>query len=262
MNTTALSFIIMVVASIAGIVYHEYGHMRAAKKNNITVKTFCIGFGKPLLHHRGKDGVTYGITPLLIGGYCSLDDEALNKSSLRVYVSVLLAGVIRNFIFGTILIVIGQLLIANGFVNPVTLFQNAMQCFLSLLSSFGDAIKNMLNLKTMASYGGFVSQMSETSTTISAASKTIKHVIGMSLMMGGLMNYMLFIFNVLPVPGLDGGQIAVRLVCNFCKKVFNRRIKQQIIMAVNFAVMAILCCYQGLILLFDVPLVRNLFLNL
>lgn len=261
MNTSTLSVIIMIVSCIVGIIYHEYGHLKAAKKHNIAVKTFCIGFGKPVIKYKGRDGITYGIAPLPLGGYCSLEDDELNSSSTRSYISVLLAGVIRNLLIGIFLIVIGQLFIV-GFVNPVVLFQNAISCFGQLFSTFTESFMDMFNIKKMASYGGFVSQMKSTGETFVAMSRGINHTIGLSLVMGGLINYMLAIFNALPVPGLDGGQVIIRLLCDFCKKVLNKEIRQNIVAAVNFFVVVALCAYQVVLLLLDVPAVQQFFLNL
>lgn len=262
MNTSTLSVIIMVVSCVVGIIYHEYGHLKAAKKHNITVKTFCIGFGKPVIKRKGKDGVTYGVGWLPLGGYCSLNDDELNNSSTRSYISVLLAGVVRNLIIGVLLIVIGQLFIVGKLVNPVMLFQNAVSCFGQLFSTFTESFMDMFNIKKMASYGGFVSQMTSTGETFVAISRGINHTIGLSLIMGGLMNYTLAIFNAIPIPGLDGGQVAIRLFCDFCKKVLNKEIRQNIVAAVNFFVVVVLCGYQAVLLLLDIPAVQQFFLNL
>lgn len=262
MSITALSCIIIITTSILGVLYHEYGHLKLAKRNQIAVNTFCIGFGKPFISRKGKDGTTYGIALFPLGGYCVLDNDALNKSPLHVYIYVLLAGIIRNIILGAVLIVVGQLFIAKGFISPVILIENAMKCFGDLLNSIGDTIKNMFSLQTMASSGGFVTQLADTSKTIAATSETISRAVGISFMMGGLINYMFAILNVLPVPGLDGGQVAVRLIHLFCKKVFHYEINQNIIGVINVAAIVVLSCYQGLLLLFDIPCVRDLFLIL
>mgnify|MGYP003294055299 CR=1 FL=1 len=257
-----VSAIIIVISVVIGILYHEYGHLKAAKKHQINVNTFCIGLGKPFLQRKGKDGVTYGVAPIPLGGYCSIDDAGLNKSSLRVYISVLAAGIIRNMILGTVLIIIGQIIVANRFVNPIVLFGNTVELFSTLLFGLGDTVANMLDLKEMAAYGGFVGQMENAGTTIVSMSNGVNHVIGMSIMMGGLMNYMLAIFNALPLPGLDGGQILARMITDFCRKVFHREINPNIIQLVNVISVAVICIYQGLILLFDIPWVRNIFINL
>lgn len=262
MSLSTLSVIIMVVSCIIGIIYHEYGHLKAAKKHGITVNTFCIGFGKPIIKRKGKDGVTYGVAPLPLGGYCSLEDDELNSSSTRAYISVLMAGVLRNLVIGILLIVIGQIFIIGGFANPLVLLQNAVNCLEQLITTFADGFMDMFNIKKMASYGGFVSQMTSTGETFAVMSRGINHTIGLSLVMGGLMNYTLAIFNALPIPGLDGGQVVIRLICDLCKKIFNKEIKQNIIAAVNFFVVVALYGYQAVLLLLDIPVIQQFFLNL
>lgn len=259
---SCISAIIIALAVVCGITYHEYGHLQAAKKHKINVNSFCIGLGKPIIQRKGKDGVSYCIAPIPLGGSCSIDDATLNKSSFRVYISVLAAGVIRNMILGIVLIVIGQLVIANRFVNPIVLLENSVELFSTVLFGLGNTIANMLNLKEMAAYGGFVGQMDNAGETIVSMSNSVNQAVGMSIMMGGLMNYMLAIFNSLPIPGLDGGQILVRMITDGCKKVFHREINPNIIQLVNVISVATICIYQGLILLFDIPWVRNIFINL
>lgn len=255
-----ISVIIVVVCLIAGIIYHEFGHMKAARHRNIRVKTFCIGLGKPFISRKGADGTEYGIAPVPLGGYCSMDDEELNSASLSSYVIVLLAGVLRNFILGTLLIIAGQLIIKGGFVSLPLLCKNVMVCVNAVVGSLGESIGNMFNLKTMAANGGMVTQMAATGTTIAASAKTFAHVVGLSLMSGGIMNYMLVVFNMLPVPGLDGGQVVVRFICEISKRAFHRTINQNIVASINMIVIMALIWYQGVILLFDIPWVRNLFL--
>jgi Zn-dependent protease len=104
--------------------------------------------------------------------------------------------------------------------------------------------------------------MSTTSNAIVSASHTMSHVIGMSFMMGGLTNYILALFNILPIPGIDGGQIVTRLLCDFSKKVFKFEISKTLVGFVNLSVVVIISGYQVLLLLMDVPFIRNFFLSM
>ncbi|MBP2099553.1 RIP metalloprotease RseP [Enterococcus rivorum] len=63
---TVITFII--VFGILVIV-HEFGHFFFAKRAGILVREFAIGMGPKIFSHQGKDGTTYTIRILPIGGY-------------------------------------------------------------------------------------------------------------------------------------------------------------------------------------------------
>ena len=76
MITTIITFII--VFGILVIV-HEFGHFYFAKRGGILVREFSIGMGPKLFYRRGKDGTTYTVRLLPVGGYVRMagaeDDE-------------------------------------------------------------------------------------------------------------------------------------------------------------------------------------------
>lgn len=76
MITTIIAFII--VFGILVIV-HEFGHFYFAKRGGVLVREFSIGMGPKLVYHRGKDGTTYTLRLLPVGGYVRMagaeDDE-------------------------------------------------------------------------------------------------------------------------------------------------------------------------------------------
>ena len=51
------------------VVVHEFGHFYFAKKSGILVREFAIGMGPKIFAHIGKDGTTYTIRLLPLGGY-------------------------------------------------------------------------------------------------------------------------------------------------------------------------------------------------
>lgn len=60
------------------VIVHEFGHFFFAKRAGILVREFSIGMGPKLLAHMGKDGTTYTLRLLPIGGYvrmAGLEDE-------------------------------------------------------------------------------------------------------------------------------------------------------------------------------------------
>lgn len=60
------------------VIVHEFGHFFFAKRSGILVREFAIGMGPKIYAHMGKDGTTYTLRLLPIGGYvrmAGLEDE-------------------------------------------------------------------------------------------------------------------------------------------------------------------------------------------
>ena len=74
---TILVFII--IFSVV-VVIHEFGHYFFAKRAGILVREFAIGMGPKLFAHQAKDGTTYTIRMLPLGGYVQL---AKSSKSIR-----------------------------------------------------------------------------------------------------------------------------------------------------------------------------------
>lgn len=259
----AMVIITIILSIMIGLCWHEYGHMVRARKHGVTVKKYVIGFGKPFIKWQGKKHpeTTYGIAPLPFGGYCDIDAEQLDALSYPKYVDVLSAGVIRNFIFGFILSVIGTALIL-GLTNPIDIVKSTVEVIFNGFSNLIQSIGLMFNPKEIAAYGGITSQFGATGTQIVGLGLNITKTIGVSLLTGGIMNIIIGIFNLLPIPAIDGGQIIVTGICVLFKRLFNYEISNKIIMRINTFFFGLLMVYQILIFLMDFEPVRQFFLNL
>jgi len=106
--TYVVAFLVAIGLLVA---VHEYGHFWMARRVGIRVLRFSIGFGRPLLSRRGKDGTEYVLAAIPLGGYVKLLDEregpvndselsrAYNRKPVWQRVLVLLAGPFANFVF-------------------------------------------------------------------------------------------------------------------------------------------------------------------
>ena len=75
---SALSF----VAVLSVVVFvHEFGHFQAARWLRVAIDTFSIGFGKTLAGWQDKQGVTWKIGALPLGGYVKFTGDADAVSS-------------------------------------------------------------------------------------------------------------------------------------------------------------------------------------
>jgi membrane-associated protease RseP (regulator of RpoE activity) len=125
------------------ILFHELGHLWAAKLCKCGVKTFSIGFGKALWSKKiGK--TVYQIAPILFGGYCELQGEmtytrskyAFTNKTYGQKVFISFAGILMNLITG---------LIAYGLA---ILFHNKI-CFLFSFYSIILGLSNALPIPAL-----------------------------------------------------------------------------------------------------------------
>ena len=102
------------------IFIHELGHFSMALRAGIKVNEFSVGMGPKLLQ-KTKNDIKYSIRALPIGGYVSIEGEdeessdpnAFGNASAAKRLSVIVAGVIMNFILGFVL-----LFFLNAFAQP------------------------------------------------------------------------------------------------------------------------------------------------
>lgn len=58
------------------VVIHEYGHFWVARRFDVKILRFSLGFGKPLLSWRGKkDATLYTLAPIPLGGFVQMYGE-------------------------------------------------------------------------------------------------------------------------------------------------------------------------------------------
>lgn len=102
------------------VVVHEYGHFIAARRNDVEVEEFGVGFPPRAKVLRRKNGTTYTLNWLPLGGFVKLKGEhdadtakgSFGAASLSAKVKIMVAGVVMNlvtaFIIFTVLALIGM----------------------------------------------------------------------------------------------------------------------------------------------------------
>lgn len=106
---TILSFIFTIALLVA---IHEFGHFWVARKLDVKVLRFSIGFGKPLFSFRGKkDNTEFVLASIPLGGYVKMLDaregevakeelhREFNQKSVFARFAIVLAGPFVNFVF-------------------------------------------------------------------------------------------------------------------------------------------------------------------
>lgn len=99
------------------VTFHEFGHFWVARRFNVKVLKFSVGYGKLFWSRKDKRGTEYGIAPIPLGGYVKLLDtrdpdvyvseqeQNLTYNSKPIYQRALImfAGPAFNFILAILL---------------------------------------------------------------------------------------------------------------------------------------------------------------
>lgn len=109
-----LTIIVFILILGLLIFVHELGHFMVARWNGVKVEEFAFGF-PPRIWAIKKGGTVYAINLIPLGGYVKLlgeeDDssnpQAFGNKKVRARVSIVVAGVLMNFILAIVLMTIG-----------------------------------------------------------------------------------------------------------------------------------------------------------
>ena len=104
-------YINLILVFLVLVAIHEYGHYIVARLFKAEVTDFSIGFGKPLLKYTDRNGTTWKLSPIPLGGYVKIkgldnifspnpNDEQGSFQSLTLFqkILVLLAGSVFNIL--------------------------------------------------------------------------------------------------------------------------------------------------------------------
>jgi regulator of sigma E protease len=100
------------------VIVHEFGHFMAARRNDIEVEEFGVGFPPRAKVITKKNGTTYTLNWLPLGGFVKLKGEhdadrqkgSFGAASLKAKVKVMLAGVGMNLLTALIIFTVLALL--------------------------------------------------------------------------------------------------------------------------------------------------------
>lgn len=223
------------------ILIHELGHFLIAKLSGIGVETFSLGFGLKLF--RKKIGETeYCISLIPLGGYVALAGETketgksneFQSKRMRIKIAVTLAGVTFNFIFGYLLLI--SLFYLDGFTLRQSFalgFETAYDIVALTFLTLGQLITGQLAFKEVVGGPIAVGHIIHTFNNYS-----LRFLVGMTAMI----SFAVAIFNILPIPVLDGGLVIFILIEKFLGKERTRKI-QHILTAIFLALLIMLALY-------------------
>lgn len=222
MQTFLFILITLVILTVL-VVAHEFGHYLAAKKAGVYVIEFAVGMGPKLFEHRGAE-TRFTVRAFPIGGFCRMygeledeDDEDVVEEDLsdipqeRSFLNlpkgkkllVLLAGVAMNFLFGYLLIFSVYLAHGRGLLVAFTQSARTFGIFAgAIYASLAMLFTGKLGINDFAGPVGMVGMVG----TYAA------HGFGALIFFTALISVNLGIFNLLPLPALDGGQAVITFI--------------------------------------------------
>lgn len=207
---TIISIVLTLLILSFLILAHEFGHYFAAKKLGVGVDEFSIGLGPAIFQKQGKETL-FSIRLFPLGGYCALQGESDEETeeakdpeksfftkSIGKKFLILIAGVIMNFIIGFIIIYAAFIISGVGFVNA---FSRSFSIFLEMCSLI------FTGFKMVSSGQAEVSDLTGPIGMVEVVEQTYSFGFIALLLFAAMLSINLGIFNLIPIPALDGGQI-------------------------------------------------------
>ena len=203
--------ILIVILSLGLLVgIHELCHMLVAKAFGIKVLKFSFGFGKRLLHWQGKE-TSYELRLLPLGGFVQMKGEdPIDKSTDGFFgvawykrALVALAGPAANLVLG--LLILFVLLLCNHWPVIAAAEQTSK-------------ISSVVIVETSKWVGGTVtakSHVSDISGPIMVTKmmvSSLKESVGQFFLLLSVISLSLGLFNLVPLPALDGGHVMLHTI--------------------------------------------------
>ncbi len=220
---------LLAVLALGLIIFvHELGHFIAGRRKRIPIAIFSIGFG-PRIWGFKRGGTDYRLSLIPLGGYVLpelKEVEDLHKIPVGRRIAFSLGGPIANIVFAVVLLSIFNMF-TNGPSIMNILFMPIIQCASLLITM-------------MISFASIFSDPGSMSGVVGMASQ------GGSFISGGIANLLIFmvminlnlaIFNLLPIPVLDGGKILMALLEKV--SIRTRKVQVPITVASLFLILAL-----------------------
>jgi regulator of sigma E protease len=192
-----MGYISVILVLGALILIHELGHFLTAVKLGVPMERFSLGFGPKLISRRWR-GVEFRLSMIPFGGYVlpkvkEIDDFYAIPTGKRILFSI--GGPLANFITAY-LVLLGINIYRTGLTGGI-LFTPLIQMISMTIGIF-------------ASYGMLIQEPSAVSGAVGMVSQGGQFV-GSSfvnlLIFTTFLSINLGLFNLLPIPALDGGKI-------------------------------------------------------
>lgn len=180
------------------ILVHEYGHFFTAKRLGMPVLQLSIGMGPKLLHLGELQGVPVYLRAIPIGGFVLFGKEFLEQPPTRK-IAVILAGPAFSLAFGVLVPILAGLTVGPAAVSAV------WQAIVASITDF-------FGLLAPSQLSHFSANTSSLIGVYHVSQPFISHGIKTTALFTGIFSINIGLMNLVPIPALDGGRIAVYLV--------------------------------------------------
>ncbi len=221
-------FLAFMAVFTAVIIVHEFGHYLAAKKLGVKVYEFSVGFPfspriATLFRHRETE---FTVRLLPLGGFVSFSEDGdadpsrFLKTERWKRAVISSAGPAFNLAFAFIIL------------TPVFLLGKGLPVYDSLAlsaSSIVGGFSGLFNiLASFASGTGSISQLSGPIGIAHIAGKAAEAGFFDLLYFTGMLSLSLALFNLLPLPALDGGHLVILLIESIKRRTMTEKAYQVI----------------------------------
>lgn len=255
-----LTIIISLLAINLLIIAHEFGHFLLAKFYGVKIDEFSIGF-PPRLFKIKKGEVLYSINAIPFGAFVKLSED-LPPTDKRNFLSkpasqkaiIFLGGVLMNIIIAFIVFVLMfsfgfpkvwlptnySYLISEGatilkYPLPQAILQTGHFMYYVLVQSLIGLKIAFIKIFTHLDVSDLVGPVG----LFALTSKGFQYSTTYGFYIIGLISYALAIFNLLPIPVVDGGQLLFLVIEKLRKKPVARK-TEEMITNVVFALLILL----------------------
>ena len=207
----------LIIVGIIGllVLVHEFGHFIFAKIMNISIAVFSVGFGPAILKWKGSE-TEYRISLVPLGGYVMPGVKDENEFfKIPVYKRIIFSagGAVANIVF-PIIILMGIGIFNSGLSFTAVLMEPLAQVFKSILYIVNAISLIFISPERLSGIVGIVA----------AGGQMIDAKLYNALNMLILLSLNFAVFNLLPIPALDGGKIILYIL----EKVHPKFLKLQI----------------------------------
>ena len=171
-----ISILIGIMGLSFVFVIHEFGHLLAAKWYGVQVPLFSIGFGPQIAGIRLGETI-YQIAAIPLGGYVSLNPAQLDAQPFSAQALIILAGIAINILFAYA--------IFTFFSMRGVPYRQMLQ---SVMNERGRGFMGPIGIIGLISYSATLG-------------------FDYFLLVLAMLSFSIGIFNLLPIPFLDGGQL-------------------------------------------------------
>lgn len=208
------------------IFVHELGHFTAARAVGIPITQFAVGMGKEVIGFtRGNTRYRLNIFP--IGGYVTMGEidgkPAIDAQPYWAKALFLSAGVIVNLVFSVLLLAVmygvgGTVTVTDGesvysgVIESRSAFEALQAASDTVLSMAGQMLSALPSAIASLFVSPATSELTGPIGVVNATQATSEYGFIPTIYMAAVLSVAVAVFNILPIPPLDGGHLLIHTV--------------------------------------------------